>query len=168
LRKEKVKSVVVLTNPKFFLPELSTTFQGRDLFAPVAAHLSLGVRPEAFGSIIKSWEELNFRKPEAKGGELVGEVLHIDTFGNLVTNIDEGGLLSFTKGHAFVIKVGKRRIRGLKKGYWEGRKREPIVLLGSAGFLEISVREENAQKLLKIKRGDRVTVQIRREQMGDG
>ena len=168
VRKEKVKKAVALTNPRFFLSKVSTTFHGRDLFAPVAAHLSLGVRPRAFGSIIESWEELNFRKPESKGEELIGEVLHIDTFGNLITNIDEGEFLSFTKGDAFVVKVGKRRIQGLKKGYREGKKGEPIVLLGSAGFLEISVREENAQKLLKIKRGDRVTVQIGRQQIADG
>jgi S-adenosylmethionine hydrolase len=160
IRREKVKQAVALTNPEFFLPRVSTTFHGRDLFAPVAAHLSLGVRPEAFGSVIGSWKELKFRKPETQGGELVGEFLHIDTFGNLVTNIDGGELLSFAKGHPFVIKAGKRRIHGMKKGYWEGQKREPIALFGGGGFLEISVREGNAQKMLKIKRGDRVTVQI--------
>jgi S-adenosylmethionine hydrolase len=163
LRKEKVTRAVVLTNPKFFLSRVSSTFQGRDLFAPVAAHLSLGVRPEAFGSIIKSWEELNFRKPETKGGELVGEVLHVDAFGNLVTNIGEGELFNFTQGQPFVFKAGKQKIHGLSRGYWEGQGGKPIVLLGSAGFLEISVREGSAQKFLNIGRGDRISVQKLRE-----
>ena len=69
---------------------MSSTFHGRDLFAPVAAHLSLGVRPEAFGEEIDSWEELNVARPEAEGQKnLAGEILHIDAFGNLISNIDE-------------------------------------------------------------------------------
>lgn len=161
LRREKVEQCVVLTNQKYFLPCVSLTFHGRDIFAPVAAHLSLGVKPKAFGYEINSWEELSFHKPRTKDGKLVGEILHIDTFGNLVSNIDEMQLFHFIKGHPFFIEVGKRKILGLKKGYWEGKRGKMIALLGSGGFLEISVREGSAQKSLKAKKGDEIKVQLR-------
>jgi S-adenosylmethionine hydrolase len=159
---EKVKQVIALTNSKFFLPRISTTFHGRDIFAPVAGHLSLGIKPNAFGNEIDSWSEFFFQKPEVKGERLEGEILHIDTFGNLISNISEQKFFHFVKGHPFVIRAGKRVTQGLKKGYWEGRRGEFMALFGSGGFLEISVREGNAQKTLGIKRGDPVTVTLTR------
>ena len=149
-----MKKVVALTNQKFFLPQVSTTFHGRDLFAPVAAYLSLGVKPRTSDHELDSWVELDFGKPKIRGGKLIGEILHIDAFGNLISNINEEQLSHFAKGHPFVIRVGERAIQGLKKGYWEGKKNELMALFGSGGFLEISVREGNAQKMLKVKRGD--------------
>jgi S-adenosylmethionine hydrolase len=160
LKREKVKKVVALTNPKFFLSHMSTTFNGRDLFAPVAAYISLGVKPGAFGPVFDSWVELDFGKPRVIGGKLIGEILHIDAFGNLVSNIDEKELFHFVKSHSFVIRIGKKAIQGLKKGYWEGKRNEPIGLIGSGGFLEISVREGNAQKMLKVREGDQIVVSV--------
>ena len=159
LRKETVKQAILLTNQKFFPSEVSSTFHGRDIFAPVAAYLSLGVKPQAFGPSIKSWRKIAFPDPSMKQEKLVGEIVHVDAFGNLVSNIDRKSLVRFSGGRSFVIKVGKRTMKGLKKGYWEGRKEEPIVLIGSGGFLEISVREGNAQKSLRVKKGARIAVQ---------
>src|SRR4030043_1300706 len=116
VKRETLKQVVVLTNQKFFLSEISSTFHGRDIFAPVATYLSLGVKPESFGPSIKSWHEISFPDPAMKQGNLIGEIVHIDTFGNLVCNIDYKNLLKFSKGLLFVIKIGKRTMRGLKKG----------------------------------------------------
>ena len=162
LKREKLKKVIALGKMEFFLPEVSPTFHGRDLFAPVAAHLSFGIAPESFGRVIKSWNEISFPEPVLRQEKLIGEVVHIDTFGNLVCNIDYKNLLKFSKSRPFVIKIGKRTMRGLKKGYWEGKTNEPIALFGSGGFLEISIKEGNAQKVLKMKKGDRVQVQISR------
>ena len=134
------------------------TFHGRDIFAPVAAHLSLGVRPGAFGYKTESLKEIGIRRPIVKNGKLSGEILHIDTFGSLVSNIDEERLFQFIRGRPFVIRAGGKGIRELKRGYWEGKKGEPIALIGSGGFLELSVREGNAQKMLKAKRGDPVQI----------
>ena len=159
-QREKVKQVVALTKKKYFLSKVSSTFHGRDIFAPVAAHLSLGIKPNAFGHKIDSLEWLGFEGPFIKEGKLLGEILHVDTFGNLVSNIDEGKLFRFIQGRPFVIRAGRKTIRGLKKGYWEGKKDEAIALLGSGGFLEISIREGNAQKVLKAKRGDAIEVTI--------
>jgi S-adenosylmethionine hydrolase len=101
---------------------------------------------------------LGFEGPFIREGKLLGEILHVDTFGNLVSNIEEGRLFRFIRGRPFVIRAGRKTIRGLKKGYWEGEKGEPIALFGSGGFLEICVREGNAQKVLKVKRGDPITI----------
>ncbi len=158
--RDKVKQVVALTNKKYFLPKVSTTFHGRDVFAPVAGHLSLGENPKSFGEEIDSWVELDFGKPKLEKGKLVGEVFHIDTFGNLISNIDEKQFFNFTRARPFMIRVGGRAIQRLKKDYWEGKKNELMALFGSGGFLEISVREGNAQKILKAKKGDQIIVQI--------
>jgi S-adenosylmethionine hydrolase len=157
-RKEKVKQVVVLAKEKYFLSKVRKTFHGRDVFAPVAAHLSLGIKPDAFGYKISAIKELGFGKPIIKERKLLGEILHIDTFGNLISNIDEEKLFRFTKGRSFVIRAGRETIHGLKKGYWEGEKGELIALLGSSGLLEISVREGSAQKMLKLKTGDPIQI----------
>ncbi len=158
--KENVKQVIVLDKQKYHLSKVSTTFHGRDIFAPVAAYLSLGIKPNAFGHKIESLKGLELKRPVFKEGKLSGEIFHVDTFGNLVSNIDEGKLLQFVQGRPFVIRAGKKNIRGLKKGYWEGEKGETIALFGSGGFLEISVREGNAQKALKVKRGDSIQIAI--------
>ena len=137
---------------------MSSTFQGRDLFAPVAAHLSLGIKPEALGERTETWVELSLGKPKQKAKEFVGEILHVDVFGNLTSNIDGKSLCDFTGGRPFSFRVGRHTVRGLKKGYWEGKRGEMIALIGSGGFLEISVRDGNAQKELKAKRGDKIRV----------
>jgi S-adenosylmethionine hydrolase len=157
-RKESVEQIIALDKQKYHLPKVSTTFHGRDIFAPVAAHLSLGVKPSALGHKIDSVSPLGFEEPFIRHEKLLGEILHVDTFGNLVSNIDEGRLSQFTRGRSFVIRAGRKTIRGLQKGYWEGKKGEPIALFGSGGFLEISVREGNAQKALKVRRGDPVEI----------
>jgi S-adenosylmethionine hydrolase len=156
--KEKVKQVVVLTKKKYFLPKVSMTFHGRDIFAPVAAYLSLGIKPNTFGYKTSALKKLRYQKPIIKEGKLLGEIFHIDTFGNLVSNIDEGKLFQFIKGRPFVIRIGRTIVHGLKKGYWEGKKGEKIALIGSGGFLEISVNKRNAQKVLKVEKGDPIVI----------
>jgi len=158
LRKEKIRETYVLTEKRFFLPEISQTFHGRDIFAPVAGHLTLGISPKAFGRRIDSLKTLNFPEPIVRGMNLIGEVIHIDSFGNLITNIGREGFSQFIQGRPFLIKAGKGIIKGLKDGYWEGKKNEPIALFGSGGCLEIAVREGSAEKMLKMKKGDSIRI----------
>jgi S-adenosylmethionine hydrolase len=157
-KKEKLEQTVVLTNGKYFLPVVSQTFHGRDIFAPVAAHLSLGIKPSAFGHKAGPLKELGMREPIIRDGKLLGEILYIDHFGNLISNIDEKTLFQFARGRFFVIRIRRRSIRHVKKGYWEGRGDDPIGLIGSSSFLEVSVREGSAQKTLKAKRGDPIVI----------
>ena len=160
LHREEVKQVVTLTNQRYFLPRVSSTFHGRDVFAPVAAHLSLGTRPESFGGEIDAWESLRMAEPEQDGRGIRGEIVHIDGFGNLISNIDEKTFFDATRSHNFLIKMGRQRIHSLRKGYWEGKEGEVMALIGSGGFLEISMRERSAQTSLRKKRGDRIEVRI--------
>jgi S-adenosyl-L-methionine hydrolase (adenosine-forming) len=159
--REKIKGVIGLAHPRFFLPSVSATFHGRDIFAPVAAHLSLGVNPQAFGSITEDWVKLRVPQPRRRGKMLLGEIIHTDTFGNLITNVTERGVSEFTRGDPFLIRVGRRTLRGMRKGYWEGKPSEVMALIGSGGFLEISVRGESAQKALRLKKGDKIQIQLR-------
>jgi S-adenosyl-L-methionine hydrolase (adenosine-forming) len=158
LFRERVKQIFVLTKKKYFLSPVSSTFHGRDLFAPVAAYLSMGISPQAFGEETDSWESLKVPDPKQKGKELQGEILHMDSFGNLVSNIDEASLLKFAGDHCFSVQIGRQRMVGLKKGYWEGKKGELMALIGSGGLLEVSVREGSALKKLRAKRGDKIKV----------
>ena len=160
LRRETVRQAVALTNPRFFLPQVSTTFHGRDIFAPVAAHISLGVKPKTFGKEVRSWKVLSFQRPAMRKGKWVGEIIHVDAFGNLVTNIDQDWLFQFAKGRSFLITVGGKDIQGLKRGYWEGKGNEPMAVLGSGGLLEISIREGNARKMLKVEKGDPIQISL--------
>jgi S-adenosylmethionine hydrolase len=159
-QRDRVRKVIVLTEQKYFLPKVSMTFHGRDIFAPVAAHLSLGVKQNAFGDEIDSLEKFSFEKPITKNGKLIGGILHIDSFGNLVSNIDEEKFFRFIQDRPYIIRVGRKIIHGLKRGYWKGRRGEPIALIGSGGFLEISIREGNAQKVLKVKKGGLIVISI--------
>ena len=154
LPRERLEKVIVLSNPNYFLSQVSSTFHGRDIFAPVAAYLSLGERPEAFGRETNTWKELSFARPKRCRNGLSGEVIHIDGFGNLISNINDQEISDFAEGEPLSIKVGRQTIRGLKKGYWEGKRGEVIAVIGSGGFPGISVKEGNAQRKLKLKKAE--------------
>jgi len=158
--KDGVKKAIVLSNQSFFRLPVSETFQGRDIFAPVAGHLSAGIQPELLGDRIPSWVNLDLGEPRIVKGDLVGEISHIDVFGNIVTNIHQQALNRFAKKRPMVISVGRRVIRGLKRSYWEARKGELLALIGSGDFLEISIREGNAEKTLKSSQGDKVRIRL--------
>ncbi|MBP1700756.1 MAG: Chlorinase [Deltaproteobacteria bacterium] len=159
-KRERVKQVIDLTNKKYFLPQISTTFHGRDIFAPVAAYLSLGIPPSNFGEKLDHRVKLNLKEPVLRGKKLFGEIVLIDHFGNLISNIDQPRFTNFAKCYPFVIRIGEKAISNIKKGYWEGKKQETIALFGSGGFLEISINEGNAQRVLKVKKGEPITIII--------
>ena len=88
VHEEQPKAIIHVTNNKYFLPSPSNTFHGRDIFAPVAAYLSLGVKPQQLGIKTNHLEQLDIPKPHyKKTGQLEGQIVYIDRFGNLITNI---------------------------------------------------------------------------------
>lgn len=137
---------VALTNPAYFRHPVSTTFHGRDIFAPVAAHLSLGVPLEQVGEPVSSIFALPplraLRRPD---GSIQGRVLHIDTFGNLITNVYSQDI---SDPQRTVVEIADRRIVGLSGNYQEGTG--PLALLGSSGYLEIAVANGNAARELGV------------------
>ncbi len=133
-----------VSNPKYFLPRVSSTFHGRDIFAPAAAHLSLGVSIEDLGKRLLRPFTLEVREPEIGEGEVVGEVIYEDTFGNLMTNIPASIVDSDSRVHVcdFVIN-------GICKSYSEASEGELLAIIGSSGFLELSVNRGRASDLIK-------------------
>ncbi len=130
-----------LANLRYRLPDVSHTFHGRDVFAPAAAHLSSGVPPEEFGPPVAEVVWLNLPPPAESPGQIEGRVIHVDRFGNLITNIalaDEGA------GRAVVVDVGGLCIQGLSRSYEESDG--VLAIVGSQGTLEIAVRDGNAAR----------------------
>ena len=150
-----------LTNTDYFLPNPSSTFHGRDIFAPVAAALAQGVRPEELGPIIQDPGRFEFAECESlMDGSMVGRVIHIDHFGNCVTNFARDQLQPLLTARSFCLRVKEYEIHQLSRTYSEATAGEPFVIIGSAGFLEISVRCSSAARELKITVGDPVNLVV--------
>jgi S-adenosylmethionine hydrolase len=149
--------VVHITNPRFWRLPVSPTFHGRDIFAPVAAALSLGFPPIEFGEPLESVEVLPVPRPGKRpDGSLTGHIIHIDSFGNLITDVRVEDLTSVEMVHS--IEFGSRYISGLVQTYSEGSGL--IALVGSSGYVEISLKGGNASSLLDAKIGDEVRLKI--------
>ncbi|RKZ03965.1 MAG: hypothetical protein DRQ04_01590 [Candidatus Hydrothermota bacterium] len=126
-------------------PDASTTFHGRDVFAPVAAFLSLGKEPGELGEPIDDPVRLEYPPLRIDSGVIEGLVLHVDRFGNLVTSIRSG----LIPAGSFRLVVGSKPVEGrLRKYYHEADKGEIFPIVGSAGYLEISMREGSAAEAL--------------------
>ncbi len=155
--KQRIKCIHELSNPRFMLPEISRTFHGRDIFAPAAAHLLDGVKPEEFGPEISEAMKPEFLKTTRRNGAIVGEVFHVDGFGNIITNIKEEELgANHLKGTINLeLPDYKFKLR-FSKAYGETSPREPLALIGSHGFLEIALNQDSAATKFKAKTGDKI------------
>jgi len=154
---DKPKQIVELTNPEYHLQPTGTTFHGRDIFAPVAAHLSRGVPIHSFGAESSTLIEL--RVPEAVRDEtgLAGEIIYIDGYGNLFTNIYQHDLAGLRCANINVA-VGSVRIENLVSSYDSVKSHELAAVMNSWGILEIAEYNGNAQQKCNVKVGDKVTV----------
>lgn len=142
-----------ITDPRFWRHPVSPTFHGRDVFAPVAAGLSLGISIYEFGEKINSLHILPIPKPSLDPqGNLVGQVLHIDRFGNLITNIKSNDL----PGKNAMIKVAGHCIQGISDYY--AQNKGVMAIVGSSGYLEVSLRDGSACDFLGLVVGDEIKV----------
>jgi S-adenosylmethionine hydrolase len=160
MKRQKEIGAYELTEKQFYLTRVSHTFHGRDIFSPVAAHLSAGVPPAAMGPPIKTTglTSLYIPDPIAEGETLRGEVVGVDSFGNLVTNISQEILGAFAPDGVVEIEIGGERIKGLKSSYEEGKTGEVIALWGSAGLLEVSLKEQGLHRERGWGRGEYVRI----------
>jgi len=146
---------VTITKPRFWRSPVSPTFHGRDIFAPVAARLSLGFPPIDFGEAITSVTMLPLPHPyQAPDGSLVGHILHIDSFGNLITNIKSDDLPQTKR--TITIEVGNQLISGLSRTYAESS--ELLALIGSSAYLEVSLKGGSACAFLNAEVGNEVRI----------
>lgn len=152
-RQEPKISVFEITNERFFRQPVSRTFHGRDIFAPIAGALSRGVMPSELGGRIVDFVRFETKRPRPVDENAIeAEILHIDRFGNCVTNIMPDDLPEDFFKHGFRLKINEHTITNHCEFYAEAAgKSEPFVIWGSAGFLEIVVFQNSAARRLKIK-----------------
>jgi S-adenosylmethionine hydrolase len=139
--------VIKVSEPRYFRPTVSATFHGRDVFAPVAAHLSLGVSPEDLGPAVTHWRQLAWPTPARQGTQVAGEVIFVDHFGNLITNIPASMLPGFPGGPSRVILPDVPPPHNVRT-YADGLKRELVALISSNGLLEIAEVQGSAARRL--------------------
>jgi S-adenosylmethionine hydrolase len=149
--------VICLAAPQFWLPQCSHTFHGRDILAPVAARLSLGLNPVELGPVTRDWVRLPKPQAHCKGGRITGEVIFVDGFGNLLTNIPEAVVSSLKP--PLEIKVGAKKIERWVHHYAEGPEEEPVALFSSQNTLEIAIPNGNAGRTLGTQAGCPVIVE---------
>ncbi len=151
-----IEHIYELLNSNLMLPKTSNTFHGRDIFAPAAAYIDKGTKLTEFGREIKDPVLPSFPSIKRSNNVLIGEVLHIDGFGNIITNIKEKDIIG---SQIINLELNEVSLK-LKfcKSYAEAERREPIVLVGSLDFLEIAINQGNAAKKFGAKVGDKIKV----------
>ncbi len=131
--------IIHLTEKMYFLPHISRTFHGRDLFSPVAAHLSLGIDPFKMGNAIADLVKLNLPVPQKNDEILSGQIIRIDNFGNMITNIRKQDIEQISDISDVVVKVGDLEINGMHEIYADEKEGEILALIGSSEHLEIAI-----------------------------
>jgi S-adenosylmethionine hydrolase len=150
-----------LTNAKYFRQPVSPTFNGRDIFAPVAAALSLGVKPGRLGTQITDIVRLSALAPTiARDGRIKARIIHIDRFGNCVSNIGPDDLTPNMIAGGARLRLKGKLVKSFRRYFAEetGSRDKLFAIWGSAGFLEIAATNDSAAKLLNARRGDEVLV----------
>jgi S-adenosylmethionine hydrolase len=154
--RERLPAAYVLNNPGYWLEGPGATFQGRDLFAPVAAHLANGVAPTDLGQAVplESLTLLPASAPRVSPGGIEGQVIAADHFGNLITNIAAGLLPALGPLEMLQVTLGPHRLRGVRTTYGAASRGTALALINSAGLLEIAIRDGHAARQLDGHVGD--------------
>jgi hypothetical protein len=155
-----LKQVWEVKNPRFMRPKVSPTFHGRDIFAPVAAHLSLGVAPAEVGAPIEDFVGLDFGSHSVTEWEIRGQVIYVDRFGNLITNIPREAIEGWAQfGEELAIQVGGRAYAGpFQTTYSTAPKGSVLLTISSSDLLEVSVNMGSASQKLGAREGFEVVV----------
>lgn len=150
-----------VVNPAHWRHPVSATFHGRDIMAPVAAHLSRGVPVAEVGETVDDILACEFPQPERHGHTWRGEVVWLDSFGNAITNLRGEDLAASREAGQVIVRFGGIQLDGISRTYSEGVDGETVALIGSSGLLELAVVNGNAGRRLGIRTGDAVEVQAR-------
>jgi len=150
--------VYEIKNEKYMLDSISSTFHGRDVFTPVAAHITNGVPFEEIGNRINDFVNLDFGQGEIKNNTAIGKVVYIDRFGNLITNIERKLILDNLEfGKNIMLFLGKKCIKlPFVKSYGFVKKNEILATIGSGNLLEVGINQGNAAKKLGLKIDDKI------------
>lgn len=153
LESKGAKQIFHLQNSLYFLDSVSKTFQGRDLFAPVAAHLSRGISPLEFGPTLPRAKILKNLFPQEKRGRLLGRVLSIDRFGNLLTNFHKEHVARLFQQKLFQLRFSRLSsptVSHFSRFYADAKKLNLFLVWGSSDFLEVSMNQQSAADFLRI------------------
>lgn len=168
LADEPPLEIIEITNQRYFLKPTSSTFHGRDIFAPVAAYLTRILDKKRvlhgqgkisnFGKRVKSLKDLRLPEARVKSLNLTGEIIYIDHFGNLVSNIDKDTLDNFIKNKKYKICIKNKTINKLSHGYSEGSHLQPFALVDSFNYLEIAINGGSASNYLGVDKGTKINI----------
>ena len=159
LKKEKSFQLRTVTNARFFLAKVSSTFHGRDCFAPTAARLAKN--PSLFsrlGPAARGYRKLNLPEPRREGNKILGEVVYFDHFGNAFTNIPKDFLKGAGGKSKSLVRVGGKEIGGIRSSYFEAEKGRAVAVFSSTGILEIAVNQGSAREQLHLREGEAVEI----------
>ena len=154
LKNQKIKKIIELTNSNYFLKEISTTFHGRDIFAPVAAYLDINININEFGNELKIEELVHIEKPlfeKINPYSFKAEVLHIDKFGNIITSIDKSNLkIENIELSKLNLEINGMKINKKLNYYSQTDEKVLFVYFGSFSNLEIAIKNSNASNFLNV------------------
>jgi len=160
--RERAEEIVNLTNPCYHLSPVSRTFHGRDIFAPVAAYLARGIPLAELGEPLAEIITFALPRPQVHpDGTIVGQIIHIDRFGNLITSIKAEDLTAHPLPGRGVIEVKGEAIPGIANSYAEVAPGELLAIIGSSNHLEIAVSGGSAAQTLEARVGDEVVLRVR-------
>lgn len=153
---------VELTNPDFWRPNPSSTFHGRDIFAPVAAHLANGASLDKLGKPIEKLETYRWAVPISDKDGVQGWILHIDHFGNLISNIPESMIREAEEKSDIKIYVGNTILSKLVSTFGDVPDGEPAAYIGSSGVLEIAINKGDAREMLGVEKGAQISIVVQK------
>jgi S-adenosylmethionine hydrolase len=158
---QDIRSIREITNTRLMLPHVSSTFHGRDIFTPVAAYLANGVAPAEFGPEIRDAVKPDFAKVTLREGVLAGEVLHVDNFGNIITNVRSREVARIRGAGVVNVELHNQKLKlRFCMAYGEAKSQEPLALIGSHGYLEIALNQGNAAEKFKASPGDKIKISL--------
>lgn len=157
-RRSSSSRIFAVREPRFWNADVSRTFHGRDIMAPVAAHLSLGVKPTELGPVLESIVELKWEEAQKVPGKISGSVESIDSFGNLVTNITREQLVDVPRGDTTTVDCDGHATQGIFETYGQQPPMTLIALIGSSDKLELAIVDDSAKIMLGAAVGASVTV----------
>jgi S-adenosyl-L-methionine hydrolase (adenosine-forming) len=161
IEREGFQAAYMLTQSAYFLSQVSATFHGRDLFGPVAAHLAHGVEPARLGPPLAELVRLPYARPQRMGETIVGEVSHVDHYGNIATNIPSEMLTHLVPGQCLTLTLAEStHVLPFVETYEAGLPEQLVCLINSNDACEIALPHGNAGARLAVQVGDRVVLMV--------
>ncbi len=169
LSRERAERVVHVTNSRYFLPKQSSTFHGRDIFAPVAAHLFRGVPAEDLGPPTEDFQFVPPPAPRKEDDSVIGEIIYIDHFGNVISNLHEEQLQSYmAEAKAVRFRIAGQIIPEISDSFYAKKHGELLAYLDSSGYLAFALNGESAAEKIGLSIGDRFEMELLKKEVEAG